>query len=263
MLAFIFLSNYKKVKLLFFLFGLFCFFIQKLGSEESKPVRLDSKEETTERDYAVYVPESYNTSQKWPLIISVHPAGGNGSKEIRKWIRRADEKNFIVLCPTCIVAKRRMKSKEDFFAIIKEDEKAISYMIELITKEYSIDSNKILLTGFSGGGFLVWYYGIKHPEIITAIASRSGNFTAFPERKDYIHGYFGPTLNISGLKNLSVYVVYGEKDHPIAIKAAEGIKDFLSEYEFMEEKIECVPGMNHSDKYIDHIIDWFFSLYSE
>jgi poly(3-hydroxybutyrate) depolymerase len=253
------LSNRKKAKLLFILFGLFCFFIQNLEAEEDKPVSLDSREKQDERYYTVYVPESYNASRKWPLIISVHPAGGNGSKEIRKWIRRADEKRFIVLCPTCIIAKRRMASKEDFSANIKEDEKSITYMIELIMEEYSIDSNKILLTGFSGGGFLVWYYGVRHPEIITAIAPRSGNFTAFPERRDYLQGYFGSALNISKLKSLSVYVVYGEKDHPIALQAVEGIKDFLSEYEFREKKIECVPGMNHSDKHIDPVIDWFLN----
>jgi len=256
------LNSHRIITIIVFSF-LLCFLTGHLEAEDAgvSTGRFDAEGEKTGRDYSYYVPQGYDDAEEWPLVISVHPAGGTGSGEIRRWIKRAEKKHFIVVCPSCVVCRKRMNSMGDFFAAIRKDEKALDEMIEVITEKYSIDSQKVLLTGFSGGGFLVWYYGVRHPESITAIAPRSGNFTASPEKEDYMHGYFGP-IDRTGLKKLAVYVVYGENDHPIALQAAKGIKRFFRRYNFREEEFEWVPDMGHQDKRIDEVIEWFFDTCS-
>ena len=56
------------------------------------------------------------------------------------------------------------------------DETAILGIVSELKGIYNIDSSRIMLTGFSGGGNVVHYVGLRHPELFTAICARHGNF---------------------------------------------------------------------------------------
>ena len=50
-------------------------------------------------------------------------------------------------------------------------EKALLEFLEIISKEYNIDPNRIIITGYSMGGLGTWYLASRHSEIFSA-ASR-------------------------------------------------------------------------------------------
>ena len=53
-------------------------------------------------------------------------------------------------------------------------ETAILSMLDSVITRFSVDTSKILVTGYSMGGTGTWYFAVKHPEIFKAAIPVSG-----------------------------------------------------------------------------------------
>ncbi|MFC1499555.1 prolyl oligopeptidase family serine peptidase [Candidatus Zixiibacteriota bacterium] len=122
-------------------------------------------------DWAIGIPYSYEKETPAPLILSLHfggtPTDHYGATFTNLLVLPAlHEVGAIILSPTCPVDL-------DWRSEIMEG--AILALIDSVRTQYSIDDDRILVTGFSFGGIGTWYYAGMHPEIFSAaipIASR-------------------------------------------------------------------------------------------
>lgn len=175
-----------------------------------------------ERTAGLYIPDGYDKSKKWPLVIYLH-GGGNGgdnkgnaipwaSKQpIVKEINR-DSKKFpaLVLIPRCpkdniwapvgpdvLMSKWR---KNKFGDVQKPDaSKHITTAIDTVINEYSVNENKISLTGFSMGGEGSIRYGALNVKRFAAIAPLAGSAIAIKD-------------DVKALASTNVWMFQGEKD---------------------------------------------------
>jgi predicted peptidase len=160
--------------------------------------------------YLLFIPEGYNTDQKWPLIMYLHGGSrrGNDVEKLREpgfGLPAIVEKNksfpFIVLSPQCPDGE------------IWTDTDALVTLLDKVIKEYSVDPTRIYLTGHSMGGRGTWYLAYKHPEKFAAIAPMSSLsvITAWASR----------------LKNMPIWAFHGAKDEIVPIAETEDLINAL------------------------------------
>ena len=132
------------------------------------------------REYILYIPNSYDGVLPVPLMLNFHGFGGSASDYIEEADFRslAESETFILVYPqgSCLDGSSHWnpcppggdnKSDVDDFGFIEA-------VINEISSEYNVDPKRIYATGYSNGGMMA--YGMAHfkSELIAAVASVSG-----------------------------------------------------------------------------------------
>ncbi len=118
----------------------------------------------TEIDYTIAIPNSYSESVPAPLILALHyggqPSNYYGGQFMNVLVKPAlKDLRAIILAPTVPMGGNWTN---------EGTEDAVMGLMREIRKEYNIDPEKILVTGFSLGGSGTWEYASNYPEIFSA-----------------------------------------------------------------------------------------------
>lgn len=107
-----------------------------------------------EREYLLYVPQSYDRSKPTPLVISMHGAGlwGAAQRDMSQFNRVADREGFIVVYPSGFGGRGIRVWHEEAASGTSRDVKFISELIDTLEAHYNIDSARIYANGLSNGG---------------------------------------------------------------------------------------------------------------
>jgi predicted peptidase len=122
--------------------------------------------------YLVYVPRDYTAARRWPLVLFLHGQGESGADGWRQLLQG--------LPPALFAAPQRwpaivlMPQKPDPEREWESYEKALLALVERARKNYSIDSERLLLTGLSQGGHGSWVLGAHHPDLWAAVGPVCG-----------------------------------------------------------------------------------------
>ena len=138
-----------------------------------------------EREYLLYVPETYNPSNPTPLVISLHgyaewPAH---QMELSGWNRLADEGGFVVVYPSGSgfpkrwVTSKQVATPSDSMI----DVQFISDLIDQLGQEYNIDPSRIYANGLSNGGGMSALLACQLSERIAAVGGVSGAYLFSPD----------------------------------------------------------------------------------
>ena len=131
-----------------------------------------------EREYIVYIPESYNENIEFPVLFSFHGGSGYASDFIETNDMRsiADTANFIAVYPqgaidpeggtTSWIHKAPTDHDDIFF---------IEAIIDSLNLEYTIDQSRIYACGYSEGAILSYELGCRLNHKIAAFAAVSGS----------------------------------------------------------------------------------------
>jgi len=140
-------------------------------------------------DFSLYVPESYDGSTEWPLVVALHGGHGHGRDFIWMWIREARSRGFLLLAPTSVGNTWSFQSDEDG--------ERINRRIERICFNWRVDTEKILLTGMSDGAIYSLTWGLRKNSIFAAVAAVSG----------VLH-----PIDLNYVQKKRVYIVHGTLD---------------------------------------------------
>lgn len=175
----------------------------KLDKEITKKVTLD---------YLLYLPKGYEEEQneKWPMILFLHGMGERGDDVekikkhgIPKIIEQGTELPFIAVSPQC---------PEDSVWNLQSD--ALIALLDDIIEKYSVDEERIYLTGLSMGGYGTWNLAMQNPEKFAAVAPIcGGGFPAFAYK----------------MKDVPTWVFHGAKDDVVPISESEILVNILKE----------------------------------
>jgi len=121
--------------------------------------------------YAIYIPDNYSPSTPVPLILALHfgvggrDAAGAGGDVVQILIGPAlAELGAIIVAPDSV--RGNWSSPEN--------EKAVNALLDMILARYSIDKEKVAVTGFSMGGAGTWHFAEKFPERFSAAIPVAG-----------------------------------------------------------------------------------------
>ncbi|HSC77141.1 MAG TPA: prolyl oligopeptidase family serine peptidase [Candidatus Acidoferrales bacterium] len=127
--------------------------------------------------YRLFVPESYAKEQQYALVVWLHGGAGRGSDNLRQisggntagtrvWTRPENQAKYpsLVLAPQCPSNSNWVgpdyRPTEELRMVVK--------LIEEVEREYSIDRERIYVSGQSMGGYGTWALLAEHPKLFAA-----------------------------------------------------------------------------------------------
>ncbi len=177
------------------------------------------KDEATgeEIPYALYVPTNYDPDKEYPIVFALHGSGQRSQttdmvlkryQMATVWAKDSEAgiNECIVLAPHCATAdenenwttlmKYRAGTYENSFDAEPKLEAAYNLLLKVMD-EYSVDKNRVYMTGLSAGGFATYTLAIEHPETFAAIVPDAAG--ANPEK-------------VSALKGMPIWIFHAADD---------------------------------------------------
>jgi len=223
-----------------------------------------SKVDETDQPYAIYIPQNFYEQKKYPLVIFLHGAWSNHRLGLRRAFGQGNLQGTDFTGPGNVPRENDLEATRYFPKLKDVDyivatpyargtagyqgipEEDVYEMLDDIKSRFSIDEDRIYLTGLSmGGGGTIWL-GLTRPDIWAAIAPCC---PAPPDESGEL------ACNAS---NLPVHLFIGDKD--FLYKTAQDWKARFQTYTSRFDYIEY-PGIGHNSweqAYKDgFIFEWF------
>jgi beta-glucosidase len=209
----------------------------------------------TEQPYALYLPPQYDPAKAYPLVISLHGAGSNHRLNLRRVFGKSNADG-----ETDVEASRYFPEWEDVGYIVASPyargtmgyqgvaEQDVMDVLADVKRRFSIDENRIYLTGLSMGGGGTMWLGLTRPDIWAAIAP------VCPAPPSGTEHFVGNALNIP------VHIHQGDADPAVSAQATRAWVERLKQRGTQVEYTEY-PGVGHDswvNAYADgQIFTWF------
>lgn len=208
-----------------------CAVPQPQNTPVSQRLEIDA---ATGRAYWLYVPSTYHPDKPSPLIVTCHGTWPYDVYEdhIREW-KMLGEKNG------CIVIAPELQGTDGLFrdgpvGDMLKDENYIISIIGSLGYRYNIDLANVMITGFSGGGFPMYWVGLRHPELFSVIAARSCNFA-----EGNIDGWYPLEA-----KTMPMMIYMGEHDPGAIQSQSQNAVTYFRQHGFRVET-KIVQGIGH------------------
>lgn len=131
----------------------------------------------TPRSYLVYLPSSYTGDEAMPLVMVLHgrPDTGAGIASITDMNLTAEKHGFIAVYPNGIRREWNYIKDLPIYPELGQDDFAfIRSLIADLSTDFNIDQERLYVTGFSNGGFMVNRLACEMPDQFAAFASVGG-----------------------------------------------------------------------------------------
>lgn len=137
------------------------------------------QDDAGEHKYAVFVPENYTPTKKWPVILFLHGAGERGTDGQQQLTvglapmikARRETFPFIAVFPQCEDTEGRIL--QCWLADSPDGKRALE-ILNAVEKDYSINPDRRILTGWSMGGYGAWSLAAAMPEHWAAVVPLAG-----------------------------------------------------------------------------------------
>jgi poly(3-hydroxybutyrate) depolymerase len=181
------------------------------AAEEKGFVNRVYRDESGDHKYVVFVPRNYTPRKQWPVILYLHGARERGTDGIRQTTvglgpvvkLRAKQFPFLVVFPQCEDVGGRALT--GWLADSPDGKRALRILDEM-ENEYSVDSKRRILTGWSMGGYGTWSIATDYPDHWAAVVPVAGG---------------GDVQTAHALKNVPVWAFHGEDDRAILPKQSQ------------------------------------------
>ena len=173
--------------------------------------------ENIDRTFILYVPSSYSSSSKQPLVFNFHGYGSNASEQMNYGDLRsqADANGFILVHPEALddIVGTSYWNIKGWSESVHDDVKFTENLINLLMDKYSINAERIYSTGMSNGGFFSFHLACNLSASFAAVASVTGSMTKStfdscnprkPTPVMQIHGSLDFTVPYKGLDTLNM-----------------------------------------------------------
>lgn len=165
--------------------------------------------------YALHLPSGYGKegAEKWPVVFFLHGAGERGADltmlekhGLPKQVKEGRDFPFIMVAPQCPSDWTWDRSLEE-----------LDFLLAEIISDYSVDVERIYLTGLSMGGYGTWHWAVKQPHAFAALVPICGGtmpLMGFPER-------------IAELQNVPIWAFHGSDDQVVPVARTEELVEVL------------------------------------
>ena len=198
----------------------------------------------SEQPYAVYVPAAYTPERQWPLFISLHGyssdhvlnlrrvfgmgnALGEDGEEYKKHFPAFPEIDFMVAGPYGFGSVGYAGMGEIDVLDVLED----------VKRHYSIDEDRVYLTGLSMGGEGTWHLGLRYPHLWAALAPVCAPTSMFIGPDD-VRRFAENALYLPAL------VSHGAEDPAVPVACSREMVSLLRGFGTQVE-YEEYPGVGH------------------
>lgn len=192
--------------------------------------------------YVIKYPEHFSESEKYPLIIFLHGAGGRGTDiscvKNNPFFTETEKFKFdaVVFAPQCYV--------DSWFDIFER----LGSFVDFAAAQPYIDKGKVYLIGASMGGYATWQMAMTKPEVFAAVVPICGG---------------GMYWNAARLKNMGVWAFHGSEDQIVFCEESKKMIEAIRSAGGQRAKLTICDGVGHNswiNAYNCHeLFDWLFS----
>jgi predicted peptidase len=206
--------------------------------------------------YQVYVPAEYPADKRWPVIVSLHGGGRQGTDGMQQTATdvgvriRGDRASVpaIVLFPQASPDKRFM---------FPEMEELVMAELRQTIADFRVDTTRIYLQGNSMGGEGAYRIAYRWPETFAALVVTAGpveiEVPPYPPELLEIDHRANPFSTATdpfaalaaGIKGIPIWIFHGDSDEVIPVEQARRIVAALKRTGANVRYTEF-PGVNHN-----------------
>lgn len=160
--------------------------------------------------FSFYVPETYSADRSWPLVVALHGGSGHGRLFLWSWLRAARSHGAIVVAPT---------AKGPTWALMGEDADTpnLDGIVAFVRSRWSVDPQRLLLTGLSDGGTFCYVSGLGSASPFTHLAPIAASF----------HPMIASLADGDRLRGLPIQIVHGRHDWMFPVELARQAQQAL------------------------------------
>ena len=183
--------------------------------------------------YLVQLPPEYDPYRRYPAIVTLHGAGTKPEHQIDWWagahgpdgtrLGQATRYGYIVIAP------RWGKEHQFQYGFTAVEHAAALNSLRDACKRFSIDTDRVFLSGHSMGGDAAWDIGLSHPDLwagVIPIVAVADKYCA----------HYWPNA-----RELPLYFVCGELDGNKMVKNSPELDRYLTKIGF-NATVVGVPG---------------------
>ena len=164
-------------------------------------------------EYNIALPKSGGDKNSIPAVLFFHGAGRSGADTLKNtaMIKAMNERGYAVIAPSGLKRPNsRFGPGWSFIPNRKQLRDELAFTREVLKdarSRFGIDNKRILMSGFSIGGSLVWYLACQDASIATAYAPVAGAFwrphpmaqdCSSPVKLFHTHGWRDKTVPLEG-----------------------------------------------------------------
>ncbi len=215
-----------------------------------------------------YLPPHYDPRQSWPMIVMLHGFNPPNPPIVQWWSvdkrhdDTADRHDVIFVEPMG-------RGNSQYLGIGEQD---VLRCIHEAKKRFSVDDDRVYLSGESMGGSGTWLIASHHPELFAAAAPFFGGWDyrilpgggfdnpkadQLPEK--YAGEYQSSFVAAENLSHLPLFVTHGDSDQSVPVDFTRFAVTMLQRWNY-DIRYEEIPGRGHEDLDLrDRVMSWLLS----
>lgn len=175
--------------------------------------------------YQLFIPESAQKAQSWPLMIFLHGSGERGDDIARvkvhgppKLADRDPDFPFILISPL-------LPAEEDW------DIGKLEAILDHVLETLPADPERIYLTGLSRGGHATWRWGAQNPDLFAALAPVAGR---------------GDPDHACQLVDTPVWALHGDRDYVVEPEGSFTMSRAIRACGGQNSRLTIYPDLGHN-----------------
>jgi hypothetical protein len=214
-----------------------------------------------------YPPAHYDPAKQWPMVVSLHGYNPANPRYVDWWSvdqrhhALADNHDVIVIEP-------HGRGNTSYAGLGRLD---VLRCIELARSTFSVDPERVLLMGYSMGGWGTWQVGTRHPDLFAGVAPVFGGtdyrvamspdelakLTPFARLQAERESSF---VQAESLLTTPIFINHGDADELVPVKFSQYAAQMLQRWGYNVRYWEH-PGLGHSELGCeDEVMRWFLNL---
>jgi dipeptidyl aminopeptidase/acylaminoacyl peptidase len=170
----------------------------------------------TLQPYSISVPEGYRPDKRYPLLVWLHGSGQDDRDELtRPWLPAG-----------CLLVAPRGRGTSTWYAIDHAQDD-IRETVEDVMRQYSVDRSRVVLAGFSMGGYGVYRTQVQDPSRYRALAVFSGSARARGVSTAGAPDFLAAGTDLAAFARIPLFVFHGGKDRNCPIEETRALVDRL------------------------------------
>jgi predicted esterase len=195
--------------------------------------------------YMIQLPPEYDPYRRYPCVVSLHGAGSDPLRQIEWWagayspahgsrLGQAARRGYIIIAPYWT------KSYQSEYEYSLREHAAVLWTLRDACRKFSIDTDRVFLSGHFMGGDAAWDIGLAHPDLwagVIPISARADKYVArywqnaglLPQY--FVFGELDGTLLLDNASNLDRYLARsaGQFDTTVVEYRGRGHEHFIDE----------------------------------
>jgi poly(3-hydroxybutyrate) depolymerase len=203
------------------------------------------------------LPKGWKRKGEWPVLVAVDGAGSNFLGAARGFAQSRGARDFLVLAPCSLSNTNALEPvKYPFYSKETLDEGGRDRIgfdlagldgLLAVLKERFGASDRIGITGFSGGGNLCYGWLARHPDRTRFAIPACANFSGLGfQAAQPVEGGGPPIRIVTGANDEHREFTFGKKDSPGIEPQTDRAVEALGRLGFTKLERRMLPGVGHS-----------------